>query len=79
MGTAQSRRVQKTVGEGVAETGSVRRTEVSDSCGGLPHTRTFGILVRFFQGEKRGDVEAAKRRAIQLFLNREPLPYGLLL
>ena len=34
-------------GGGIAETGSDRRTEVSDSCGGLPHTRTFGIFVGF--------------------------------
>jgi len=67
------------MGEGIAETGSDRRTEVSDSCGGLPHTRfTPHPYLRhsceILLGEKRGDVEAAKRRAIQLFLNRNLCP-----
>jgi hypothetical protein len=42
------------MGEGIAETGSDRRTEVPDGCGGLPHTRTFGIFVKFFNLKSEG-------------------------
>jgi hypothetical protein len=71
MGTAQSRRAQKTMGEGIAETGSDRRTEVSDSCGGLPHTRTFGILVKFFSLNSEG---RSKPRRVGKFSSSESEP-----
>jgi hypothetical protein len=36
------------------DTGSDRRTEVPDGCGGLPHTRTFGTFVKFFSLNSEG-------------------------
>jgi len=41
-------------GEGIAETGSDRQVEVPDSCGSLPHTRIFGIFVKFFSPKSEG-------------------------
>ena len=58
------------MGEGIEETGSDRRTEVPDCCGGLPHNRTFGIFVGFFslQSERMSKPRSVGR--FRFFLNR---------
>lgn len=50
------------MGEGIAETGSHRRTEVP-----MVHTRTFGILVKFFSLESEGDVEPRSAGQFRFF------------
>jgi len=62
------------MGEGIAETGSDRHLEVPDSCGGLPHTRIFGIFVKFFSPKSEGMSKPRKCRTIQVFLNRNLCP-----
>ena len=39
-------------GRAIVETGSDRRTEVPDGCGGLPRTRTFGTFVEILSSEQ---------------------------
>ena len=59
------------MGEGIAETGSDRRTEVP-----IVHTRTFGIFVRFFSLKSEG-MSSPEVPDNSGFSESEPLPSRL--
>jgi hypothetical protein len=61
------------MGEGIAETGSDRRTEVPDCCGALPYPRIFGIFLGFFSLKSARMSKPQSAGQFRFYLDREPL------